>query len=89
VVEQDDLPRAREILAEADGGFDEEELARLSEEAGQRSTPDDQPTASSTADVPGGPVQAVGESPKHHRLRHALGRFAGHRTDMPRDPFGR
>jgi hypothetical protein len=37
-VEEQDLDRAREVL-EADEGFSEEELARLSDEAGQGSAP--------------------------------------------------
>jgi len=36
VVEEQDLPKAREVLAEADGGFDEAELTRLSMEAGEK-----------------------------------------------------
>ena len=37
-VDEQDLDRAREVL-EADKGFSEEELARLSDEAGEWSTP--------------------------------------------------
>jgi putative signal transducing protein len=36
LVEEEDIARAREVLKEDDEGFDEEELARLSEEAGRR-----------------------------------------------------
>ena len=36
VVEEQDLPRARKILEENDGGFDEAELTRLSMEAGEK-----------------------------------------------------
>jgi hypothetical protein len=35
-VRADDLERARVVLQEEDGGFDEDELARLSEEAGRK-----------------------------------------------------
>lgn len=35
LVEAQDLTRAREVLKEEDEGFDEDELARLSEEAGE------------------------------------------------------
>jgi hypothetical protein len=38
-VDETSLPRAQEILEEDRGDFDEEELARLSEEAGQRWAP--------------------------------------------------
>jgi hypothetical protein len=36
LVEQEDLDRAREILKADEGGFDEHELERLSEEAGEK-----------------------------------------------------
>lgn len=36
LVEEQDLDHAREVLKAEEGGFDEDELARLSEEAGQR-----------------------------------------------------
>jgi hypothetical protein len=40
LVEEADLDRAREVLNEEEGGFDEEELARLSEEAGREAGQD-------------------------------------------------
>lgn len=36
LVEDEDLARAQRVLSEDDESFDEEELARLSEEAGRR-----------------------------------------------------
>jgi hypothetical protein len=49
-VDEASLPRAQEILEEDRGAdFDEEELARLSEEAGQRWAHEDSPAAQSTA----------------------------------------
>jgi hypothetical protein len=38
LVEEEDLDRAREILKADEGGFDERELERLSEEAGEKAT---------------------------------------------------
>lgn len=35
LVEEEDLDRARQVLKENEEGFDEDELTRLSEEAGQ------------------------------------------------------
>jgi hypothetical protein len=35
-----DLERAREVLKSDEGGFDEDELARLSEEAGKENAPE-------------------------------------------------
>jgi hypothetical protein len=40
-VEEADLDRAHEVLKADEGGFDEEELARLSAEAGQEATGED------------------------------------------------
>jgi hypothetical protein len=90
-VDEASLSRAQEILEEDRGDFDEEELARLSEEAGQRwALREDSPAAQGTAhtaDVAGDAVQAATPT-KAHRVRHAIERLAGHETDKPRDPFG-
>jgi hypothetical protein len=91
-VDEASLPRAQAILEEDRGAdFDEEELARLSEEAGQRWAQEDSPAAQSTAhtaDV-AGDVQAATPT-KAHRVRHAIERVAGREADTPcRDPFGR
>ena len=47
-VDEASLPRAQEILEEDRGEFDEEELARLSEEAGQRWAHEGPPAAQNT-----------------------------------------
>jgi hypothetical protein len=55
-VDEASLARAQEILEEGRGDFDEEELARLSEEAGRRWAQEGPPAAQSatdTADVAG------------------------------------
>jgi hypothetical protein len=90
-VDEASLSRAREILEEDRGDFDEEELARLSEEAGQRWAHEDPPAAQSTADtadVAGDVVQAAA-STRGHRVRHAIDRLVGREPDTARDPFGR
>jgi hypothetical protein len=89
-VEEGSLPRAQEILEEDRGDFDEEELTRLSEEAGQRWAHEDSPAPQSTAhttDVAGDVVQAATPT-KGHRLRDAIERLAGREADTPPDPFG-
>lgn len=71
------LHRAQEILEEDRGDFDEEELTRLSEEAGQRWAHEDSPAAQSTAhpvDAAGDEVQAATPT-KGHRVRHAIERL--------------
>jgi len=73
-VDEASLPRAQEILEEDRGGFDEKELARLSEEAGQRWAHEDSPAVQGTAhtaDVAGDVVQ-VATPTKGHRVRHAI-----------------
>ena len=60
-VDEASLPRAQEILEEDRGDFDEEELARLSEEAGRRWAHEGPPAAQGTthtADVAGEEPQA-------------------------------
>jgi hypothetical protein len=43
-VDEQDLERARELLASEEGSFSDEELGRLSEEAVQHETPRDPPS---------------------------------------------
>jgi hypothetical protein len=49
LVEDDDYTRAREILAEDEGGYDESELARLSEQAAQDAHASAERSAQATA----------------------------------------
>jgi hypothetical protein len=90
-VDEASLPRAQEILEEDWGDFDEEELARLSEEAGQRWAQEGPPAAQSTTDI----ADVAGDAPpatrptKRHRVRDAIERLAHRETDKPSDPFGR
>lgn len=89
-VDEASLPRAQEILEEDRGDFDEEELTRLSEEAGQRWAHEDSPAAqgtAQTADVAGDVVQAATPT-KGRRVRHAIERLAGREADASSDPFG-
>jgi Putative prokaryotic signal transducing protein len=91
-VDEASLPRAQEILEEDRGDFDEEELARLSEEAGQRWTHEDPPYTQSTADTAADAVDDMVQPATPatgHRVRHTIERLAGRKTDAPRDPFGR
>jgi hypothetical protein len=90
-VDEASLPRAQEILEEDRGDFDEEELTRLSEEAGQRWANEYSPAAPSAALTAGGggDVAQAGTPTKGRRLRRAIKRLAGREADTPRDPFGR
>jgi hypothetical protein len=79
LVEDHDYTRARKILTEDDGGFDEEELAQLSEQAAQR--------ARAAAKRPG---QVAASTPQAKEPRHWLRRlFASRRTRTPENPFSR
>lgn len=80
LVEEEDLGRAREVLKAGEGGFDEEELARLSEEAGRKA-----------AETEAGDVQTQAPAEKHPGRLKAVERLTGreHDTDSPDDPFGR
>jgi hypothetical protein len=92
-VDEDNLDRARAILEEDRGGFDEEELARLSDEAGRRWAQESTlAAAESASDASTDTARDVTEQStptKQHRLRHALQNLAGHEPDTPGDPFGR
>lgn len=90
LVEEEDLPQAREILEEDDVGFDEEELARLSEEAGRRATeatPPLPPPAPKDRTDPRTPVEAQAPA-KAHGLLKAFERLAMDK-DKTKSPFGR
>jgi hypothetical protein len=85
LVEEADLNRARDTLNADDGGFDEGELARLSQEAGpnlgkQQLPP--QPIPADDRDGVNTNRQAPTESDKHHMLR-TFGRRA-----KGENPFG-
>jgi hypothetical protein len=85
------LPRAQEILEEDRGDFDEEELARLSKEAGQRWAHQISPAAQSaadTADVAQDRAQPAAQA-GGHRMRRAIDRLVSRDPpDTPSDPFG-
>ncbi len=90
LVEEEDLARAQEILKEDDEGFDEEELARLSEEAGRQTAGAIPPLPQSAPDDRAGPPTPVeAQAPaKTHGLLKAFERLTGdkHAADSP---FGR
>lgn len=90
LVDEEDLARAQEILKEEDGGFDEEELARLSEEAGQQAAEVAPTRAQSTSTDPVGPP-APGEPEvreKTHSFFKPIERFIVDK-DKTESPFGR
>jgi hypothetical protein len=90
-VDEESLARAQEILEEDRGDFDEEELARLSEEAGQRWAHQISPaaqSASDTADVAEDRAQTATPA-RGHRMLHAINHLVGREPDTPSDPFGR
>lgn len=93
LVEEEDLARAREVLKEEDEGFDEEELARLSEEAGREAAGGDGPVPQATpagGRDAGTPVEASAPTSRHGLFK-AMGRLAkpGRGKDGPDSPFGR
>jgi hypothetical protein len=72
LVEEEDLARAQEILKEDDEGFDEEELARLSEEAGRQTAEAIPPLPQSAPDDRAGPptpVEAQAPAKTHGSLK--------------------
>jgi hypothetical protein len=93
LVDEEDLDRAREVLKANQGGFDEDELARLSDEAGRAATEEPSFSQPAHADDQSEP-RTLGDIPvpaKEHSLRRALERLArGERgADTPDNPFGR
>lgn len=89
LVEEEDLARAKEILKEDDEGFDEGELARLSEEAGQRAADAGPPLSPPAAEDRAGPPTPVeAQAPaKTHGLLKAAPRRLKHQGG--RSPWGR
>jgi hypothetical protein len=90
LVEEEDLARAREILREDDEGFDEEELVRLSEEAGRQATEAIPPLPQSVPKdrvAPPTPVEAQAPA-KRHSLLKAFERLTRDRHQAD-SPFGR
>jgi Putative prokaryotic signal transducing protein len=84
LVEEEDLARAQKILKEDDEGFDEEELARLSEEAGRQAAPRcPQPAPTDHVGPPTLEVPA-----KTHSLFKAFERLIVNK-DKTNSPFGR
>ncbi len=90
LVEEEDLARAQEILKEDDEGFDEEELARLSEEAGRHAAEAIPQLPQLTPRDRGGPPAPVApEAPaKTHGLHKAFERLIVDK-DETSSPFGR
>jgi hypothetical protein len=90
LVEEEDLARAHEILKEDDEGFDEEELARLSEEAGRQAAeaiPQFPYPALEDRAGPLTPVEAQAPA-KTHGLLKAFERLTRDK-DEANSPFGR
>jgi hypothetical protein len=87
LVEEEDLTRAREVLKEDDEGFDEEELARLSEEAGRRAAEALPQSASEDPAGPPAPIETRAPA-KTHSLLKTIERLAGDEPEAD-SPFGR
>ncbi|HEX5309378.1 MAG TPA: DUF2007 domain-containing protein [Solirubrobacteraceae bacterium] len=90
LVKEEDLARAQEILKEDDEGFDEEELARLSEEAGRQVAEAIPPLPQSAAeDRVGPPTPEEARAPeKTHGLLKAFERLTSDKREA-NSPFGR
>jgi putative signal transducing protein len=89
LVEEEDLTRAEEILKEDDEGFDEEELARLSEEAGRQTAEENPPLPQpAPEDQPDAPTPVAAQAPA---ARHGLKAFERLTRDKHKanSPFGR
>jgi Putative prokaryotic signal transducing protein len=83
-VQEADLERARAVIKVDEGSFDEEELARLSEESAREALADDPPPAGGDAGAPRPAAEAK------HGLFAALAKLAKKTgPDAPGDPFGR
>jgi hypothetical protein len=96
-VEAHDLDRAHAVLKDDEGGFSEEELARLSEEAGGADAEDDSSAAPIQPTSPkGGDRQRKPDEPvatpvaKRHHVFNVLERLARGKPDegSPHNPFG-
>src|SRR6202035_579444 len=90
LVEEEDLARAQEILKEDDEGFDEEELARLSEEAGRRAAKAPPPLPQpAPEDRTGPPTPVEAQAPaKTHGLLKTFERLTRDKHEA-NSPFGR
>lgn len=90
LVEDEDLIRAQEILKEDDEGFDEDELARLSEEAGRHvASPAPSLPRSALTDRAEPSTSRKAQAPANkHRLVKALQRLARGKHEA-NSPFGR
>jgi hypothetical protein len=90
LVEEEDLARAKEILKEDDEGFDEGELARLSEEAGRQAADAGPPLSPPAPEDRAGPPTPVEPraSAKTHGLLKAFERLTGEKNEAS-SPFGR
>jgi hypothetical protein len=89
-VEEEDLDRAREVLKTNEGSFDEDELARLSEEAGRQATEQAPPTPPLAAESNRDADSAAETTVPEHTLRRAFERLTTRErpTDIPDNPFG-
>jgi hypothetical protein len=91
LVESDDMGRARAVLQADEGGFDEDELARLSEEAGRKAhatQPEQSCARPATTDGQDtdAPEPRATETGRH-RLRDAFSKLTGSQRKRPQDPF--
>lgn len=92
LVEADALDRARAVLKAEEGNFDEDELARLSEEAGQRANQDSRTIQPTRADDRSEPRPTSDDSaPTTHGLSRVFERLTGRgrHADAPGNPSGR
>lgn len=89
LVEEEDLARAEEILKEDDEGFDEQELARLSEEAGRQAAEVIPPLPHpAPEDRAGPPTPLEAQAPaKTHGLLKAFERLTRDKYEA-NSPFG-
>jgi Putative prokaryotic signal transducing protein len=86
-VQEADLERARAVIKADEGGFDEEELARLSEESAREALAEDPPPAGAGGGAGGGPPRPAATA--KHGLSAALAKLAKKTgPDAPGDPFG-
>ena len=89
LVEEEDLAQAQEILKEDNEGFDEEELARLSEEAGRQAEAVPQFPHPAPSDQTGPQTPVENQAPaKTHGLLKAFERLTMDK-DETNSPFGR
>jgi hypothetical protein len=91
-VESEDLGRARAVLQADEGGFDEDELARLSEEAGRKAHAA-QPERSDAQPAGAGGQDSDAPEPEttetgRRRLRDVFSKLTGSQRKHPRGPFG-